>query len=83
VGEQPDALVVADAAWRAWLDEHEDVSGGLWLRLAKKGTVELTSLIYAEALEESLCSGWIDGQKRAFDTATFIERFTPRRKGSV
>lgn len=77
-------LVVPDAAaWRAWLDEHEDASDGIWLRLAKKHTVEPTSLTYAQALEESLCSGWIDGQKRSFDAATFVERFTPRRRASL
>lgn len=82
--DPPEDLVVADAAaWRAWLDGHEDASDGVWLRLAKKGTIDPTSLTYAQALEESLCSGWIDGQKRSFDAATFIERFTPRRKASL
>ncbi|MFD1720722.1 YdeI/OmpD-associated family protein [Amnibacterium endophyticum] len=79
-----DVLVLPDAAaWRAWLDEHEGVSDGVWLRLAKKGTLVPTSLTYAQALDEALCSGWIDGQKRAFDEATFVERFTPRRRASL
>lgn len=79
-----DVLVVADAAaWRAWLDDHEDASDGVWLLLAKKGTTEPTSLTYAQALDEALCSGWIDGQKRSLDAATFIERFTPRRRASL
>ena len=77
-------LVVADAAaWRAWLDANESLSDGVWLLLAKKGTTSPTSLTYAEAVDESLCSGWIDGQKRSFDAATFIERFTPRRARSL
>ncbi|MCY1693484.1 YdeI/OmpD-associated family protein [Curtobacterium sp. SL109] len=77
-------FVVADtAAWRAWLDEHEDDSDGVWLALAKKGTTEPTTLTYAQALDEALCSGWIDGQKRSNDAATFLQRFTPRRKASL
>ncbi len=77
-------LLVPDvAAWRAWLDAHEDASDGIWLVLAKKGTVTPTSLTYAQALDESLCSGWIDGQKRSRDDTTFIERFTPRRPRSM
>ncbi|MBF4588655.1 YdeI/OmpD-associated family protein [Curtobacterium sp. VKM Ac-1395] len=77
-------FVVADtAAWRAWLDEHEDDSDGVWLALAKKGTTEPTTLTYAQALDEALCSGWIDGQKRSNDTVTFLQRFTPRRKASL
>jgi len=75
---------VADvAAWRAWLDGHEDASDGVWLILAKKGTTEPTSLNYAQALDEALCSGWIDGQKRSRDQATFLQRFTPRRARSM
>ena len=77
-------VVVADvAAWRAWLDAHEDASDGIWLVLAKKGTLTPTSLTYAQALDEALCSGWIDGQKRAGDASTFVQRFTPRRRTSL
>jgi uncharacterized protein YdeI (YjbR/CyaY-like superfamily) len=76
-------LVFADAAaWRAWLDEHHSGSDGIWLVLAKKGTVRPTSLTYAQALEEALCFGWIDGQARSRDDSTFSQGFTPRRKRS-
>lgn len=77
-------LVVADSvAWRAWLDVNEGVCDGVWLVLAKKGTTSPTSLRYDLALEEALCSGWIDGQKKSLDAATFQQRFTPRRKASL
>ncbi len=76
--------IVADVeAWRAWLDANEDSSDGIWLLLAKKGTVSPTSLTYAQALDEALCSGWIDGQKRSHDAAAFLQRFTPRRRRSM
>ena len=77
-------LVVAHAAaWREWLDNNEDSSDGVWLLLAKKGTVAPTSLSYAEALDEALCSGWIDGQRQTHNAETFRQRFTPRRKASM
>ncbi|MFK4481617.1 YdeI family protein [Curtobacterium sp. AB7] len=77
-------LVLPDAAaWRVWLDEHEDDADGVWLVLAKKGFTEPTTLTYDTALDEALCSGWIDGQKRGRDDATFRQRFTPRRKASL
>ena len=76
-------VVVDAAAWRAWLDANEDSADGVWLVLAKKGTTEPTSVTYAQALDEALCSGWIDGQKRSLDAATFLQRFTPRRKASL
>lgn len=76
-------MVPDAAAWRAWLDEHEDSSDGVWLVLAKKGTTSPTSLTYAQALDEALCSGWIDGQKRSLDAHVFLQRFTPRRRASL
>ncbi|SEA97703.1 YdeI/OmpD-associated family protein [Leifsonia sp. 21MFCrub1.1] len=80
----PDLLVVADqAAWRAWLDENERSSDGVWLVLAKKGVTDPTCLTYQEALIESLCSGWIDGQRRSRDATTFVQRYTPRRRTSL
>ncbi|GEL93583.1 YdeI/OmpD-associated family protein [Cellulomonas composti] len=82
-GEAPPLVVADAAAWRAWLDEHEGASDGVWLVLAKKGTVEPTSLTYDQALEEALCSGWIDGQRRSLDVATFRQRYTPRRRRSI
>jgi uncharacterized protein YdeI (YjbR/CyaY-like superfamily) len=81
---QDEVLVVADtAAWRAWLDDHEGSSDGVWLMLAKKGVTSPTSLTYAQALDEALCSGWIDGQRRGYNEETFRQRFTPRRKASL
>lgn len=80
----PELFTVPDvAAWRAWLDANESTSDGVWLVLAKKGTTEPTTLTYGQALEEALCSGWIDGQKGRIDDATFRQRFTPRRKNSM
>ncbi|BAJ74724.1 uncharacterized protein conserved in bacteria [Microbacterium testaceum StLB037] len=80
----PPELTVADVArWRAWLDENESTSDGVWLVLAKKGTTAPTSLTYAEALDEALCSGWIDGRKQSRDAETFRQHFTPRRARSM
>lgn len=76
-------LTVGDATgWRAWLDEHW-ATGGVWLVLAKKGTTSPTRLTYGEALEEASCYGWVDGQVRRRDSATYLQRFTPRRPRSA
>jgi uncharacterized protein YdeI (YjbR/CyaY-like superfamily) len=70
------------AAWHDWLVVHHTEPLGVWLRLAKKGVTEPTSLTYLEALHEALCFGWIDGQARKCDAATSFQRFTPRRARS-
>jgi uncharacterized protein YdeI (YjbR/CyaY-like superfamily) len=76
-------LLLADvAAWRTWLDTHDEDQVGVELVLAKKGTDEPTELTYDQALEEALCHGWIDGQVRRRDERTYRQRFTPRRARS-
>ena len=69
--------------WRRWLNAHHGDSSGVWLVLAKKGTVDPTTLSYDEALEEAISYGWIDGQLGRRDSVTFRRRFTPRRAGSL
>ena len=72
-------LLVGDAGdWRRWLRARHAESPGVWLVLAKKGTVDPTTISYDEALDEAICFGWIDGQLGRRDTATFRRRFTPR-----
>ena len=51
--------------------------------LAKKETVEPTSLSHQQALEEALCHGWIDGQLRRRDADTYCQRFSRRRPRSA
>ncbi len=76
-------LLVGDAGeWRRWLNAHHTDSPGVWLVLAKKGTVDPTTVSYVEALDEAICFGWIDGQLGRRDTTTFRRRFTPRKARS-
>ncbi|MBV9098135.1 MAG: YdeI/OmpD-associated family protein, partial [Frankiaceae bacterium] len=78
----PELVVPDAAAWRAWLEAHHAEPAGVWLRLARKGTTEPTSLGYDEALRAALCFGWIDGQVQRYDASTYRQRFTPRRARS-
>ncbi|CAM3500964.1 YdeI/OmpD-associated family protein [Isoptericola cucumis] len=82
--DRPDQLALPDpAAWRSWLDEHEETCpDGAWLVLAKKGRPAPTTLTHATALEEALCSGWIDAQMRSLGADTMLQRFCPRRPRS-
>ena len=76
--ELPIRLFADPGELEAWLEESHDSSAGVWLKIAKKGSGE-RSVTYGEALELALCFGWIDSQKRSFDEAFFLQRFTPRR----
>ncbi|MGO2862851.1 MAG: YdeI/OmpD-associated family protein [Brevibacterium sp.] len=77
-------LIVAElGSWCDWLMANDHSSDGVWVLLAKKGVTTPTSLSYQDALEEALCSGWIDGQRRRFDDTSYVQRFTPRRPRST
>ena len=69
------------AAFRDWLDTNHNKSTGLWMRIFKK-TSGKTSVTYREALDEALCYGWIDGQKKTHDEHSWLQKFTPRRTKS-
>ena len=69
-------------AFEAWLEVHGQISDGIWVRMAKKGT-GVPSLDWAGGVEVALCFGWIDGQSRRVDDAWFVQRFTPRRARST
>lgn len=70
------------AAFAAWLAAHHDSAQEIWLKIHKKHTGRAT-VTYAEALDEALCWGWIDGIRKSFDEHSFLQRFTPRRAKSV
>ncbi len=67
--------------WAQWLEEHHGQVSGVWLKLARKGS-PTTTVSYAQALEEALCFGWIDGVVNRLDEHFYLQRFTPRRPRS-
>lgn len=69
------------AQWRAWLKAHHKSATAIVLRLRKAHATN--GITYAEALDEALCFGWIDGVRRAHDSDSYTIRFTPRRAGSI
>lgn len=68
--------------WELWLAENHASSTGIWLQISKKDSGK-KSITYAEALDEALCYGWIDGQKKSYDKESWLQKFTPRRAKSV
>jgi len=80
--DQPIIAFATAAQFRQWLTRHHADHPGIWLKIAKKAS-RIPTVTYAEALDEALCLGWIDGQKKTFDETTFLQKFTKRGKRSV
>ena len=68
--------------WRGWLVKNHSVAKEAWLVIYKKNSGK-TGINYAQALEEALCFGWIDGRMKSLDNEKFALRYSPREKGSV
>jgi len=68
--------------WRAWLKEHHASETEVWLIYCKKHTGK-PRVPYDDAVEEALCYGWIDSTVRRLDDERYMQKFTPRKPGSV
>lgn len=69
-------------ALRDWFDANHADAGELWLGYHKRATGR-PSVVWAEAVDEALCVGWIDGVVKRIDETAHVQRFTPRRRGSI
>ncbi|MCI4339771.1 MAG: YdeI/OmpD-associated family protein [Thermoplasmata archaeon] len=67
---------------RRWFEAYGTTESELWIGYYKKDTGR-AGLTYAQAVDESLCFGWIDGQVRRIDAVSYTNRFTPRRPQSI
>jgi len=71
----------AAADFRTWLKANHASATELWIGFYKKDSGK-GGLTYAEALDEALCFGWIDGVRKRVDELSFTQRFTPRKSTS-
>jgi len=69
------------SAFRVWLDCHHRTERELVVGFYRKESGR-GGLTYAEALDEALCFGWIDGVRRRIDALSYSIRFTPRQPRS-
>jgi uncharacterized protein YdeI (YjbR/CyaY-like superfamily) len=67
--------------WRKWLEKNHKLINGVWLIYYKKSSGK-QRVAYSDAVEEALCFGWIDGKIKRADDDSYMQWFTPRRKGS-
>ncbi|MEO8101691.1 MAG: YdeI/OmpD-associated family protein [Betaproteobacteria bacterium] len=70
------------AEFRAWLKRNHQAVPALTIGFHRKDSGR-GGITYAEALDEALCFGWIDGVRRKVDETRFSIRFTRRKPGSI
>jgi uncharacterized protein YdeI (YjbR/CyaY-like superfamily) len=69
-------------AFDAWLRAHHATETEVWIKIHKLAS-GLPSITPKEAIDVCLCWGWIDGLKKGFDEASFLQRYTRRGRKSV
>jgi len=67
--------------WRTWLDKNHAQKQSIWILIHKKHTGK-PSIPYEDAVKEALCFGWIDSLVKRVDNDAYVQKFTPRKKGS-
>lgn len=67
--------------FRQWLDVNHASVHELWVGFFKKDSGK-GGITYAEAVDQALCFGWIDGLKKRVDNLSYTHRFTPRKPKS-
>ena len=70
------------AEFRQWLEANHDRVMKLWVGFYKKDSGR-GGITYAEAVDEALCFGWIDGLKKRVDEWSYTHRFSPRKPRSI
>lgn len=67
--------------WRNWLEKNGTTERSVWLIIYHQKS-KTPSVHYAEAIEHSLCYGWIDSKAMKRDEESFYLSFTPRKPKS-
>jgi uncharacterized protein YdeI (YjbR/CyaY-like superfamily) len=74
--------VINRKKWRAWLEKNHASKKEIWLIYYKKHTGK-SRIPYDDAVEESICYGWIDSTVKRLDEEKYCQRFTPRNYKSI
>ena len=65
-----------------WLRANHDIRRELWVRIFKKNS-GVPTVTWDDCVIAAISWGWIDGQRRALDEVSFLQRLTPRRPRSA
>jgi len=70
------------AGFRRWLEKHHETAREIWVGFYKMDSGK-RGIAYADAVDQALCYGWIDGIRKRIDEEGYTNRFSPRTAKSV
>ncbi|MCX7300438.1 MAG: YdeI/OmpD-associated family protein [Rhodobacterales bacterium] len=69
-------------ALEAWFAAHAATERELWVQIHKVAT-GTPSATWEDCVIAALAYGWIDGIKKSLGSDAYLQRLTPRKKGSI
>lgn len=63
----------------SWLDVHHATHPGVWVQLEKVASPR-PSITFHDLLEAGIAFGWSESARRTCDQASYLQKFTPRRR---
>ncbi len=76
-GDLPTMSFDDRAAAHAWLERNHARSPGIRVRIFKKGSAFPTVSV-DDLVDEALCFGWTDGERRREGETSFLQQIAPR-----
>ncbi|MEO6998650.1 MAG: hypothetical protein ABI112_11245 [Terracoccus sp.] len=71
------AFATVEQLW-SWLEHHHATHPGVWVQLQKAGS-GVASIGFHDVLEGGIAYGWSESTRRAHDSSSYLQKFTPRR----
>ncbi len=71
------AFTGVEQLW-TWLAHHHETHPGAWVQLQKAGST-VASIDFHDLLEAGIAYGWSESTRRAYDSTSYLQKFTPRR----
>ncbi len=71
------AFATVEQLW-SWLERHHATHPGAWVQLQASRSA-VASIGFHDLLEAGIAYGWSESTRRAHDSTSYLQKFTPRR----
>ena len=65
-----------------WLAHHHETHPGVWVQLQRVSST-VASVSFHDLLEAGIAHGWSESTRRAHDSTSYLQKFTPRRTPGI
>ena len=79
MADELEIIAFSTVTWLwSWLGHTHATHPGVWVQLQKPGS-GVASIDFHDLLESGIAYGWSESTRRAHDSSSYLQKFTPRR----